>query len=246
MLNDMKINSRKFLVFCYAISGRPALYAHLRYLWPEMTPGGMRGLVAHLVKQRLIFVRYAGKQAQLILSPIGKTWVEEEYFSTQAVASQGCIVLIYPHVKLEEARFKSLRKELSVEMTEISVRVYYAQLPLSDGLLSSLKRRYFSYAAVIALKEWLLGDQNILLNYYLQKNNHYDISSSISTQLKELTDKNTSFLPSKHQSNLIIFSLLDRLFDLIEQKQSHSATENTPSLSGGELLSLFSILFEPI
>jgi hypothetical protein len=93
----MKINSRKLLVFSYALSGKPILYTHLEYLWPEITAGGRRGLVAYLQKQRLITIDYVSKQAQISISAIGRAWVEEEYFSEKKEHShQGSIVLLYP------------------------------------------------------------------------------------------------------------------------------------------------------
>ncbi|MEO6729558.1 MAG: hypothetical protein ABIM99_06580 [Candidatus Dojkabacteria bacterium] len=239
----MKINSRKFLVFAHSLSGKPILYAHLAYLWPELSEGGRRGLVAHLVKQRLISVTYKGKQAQLSLSSIGQAWIEEEFFSRKRSVEPGSLVLVYPEVQLSEPKYKALRRILASEMMELSARTYYTQFPLSEELFSTLKRKYFSLAALVTLREWAIGDQNIFSNYYLQKNSEYVLQSGISSQIKQLIDKKTSFTDANHQSNVAIFSFFDRLFTFIEENRSYEMSKNTEGLSCRELLAIFSELF---
>ncbi len=239
----MKINSRKLLVFSYAISGELVLYSHLVYLWPELSAGGRRGLIAHLLKQRLISVQYSGKTAQIYLSPIGKAWVEEEYFAEAKSQGPGYLVLIYPEISSRDKKLKELKTILSKETSEIAPHTFYSQFPLSDELLSVLKRRYFSHAAVLSIQEWLCGDAKMFINYYLQKNNTDSLLSGVSTQLNELIDKKTMFSDANHQANSYIFSLFDRLFEIIEEKHHLPGDVITVPLSGRQLLAQFKLLF---
>jgi hypothetical protein len=240
----MKINSRKLLVFSYALSGKPILYTHLEYLWPEITAGGRRGLVAYLQKQRLITIDYVSKQAQISISAIGRAWVEEEYFSEKKEHShQGSIVLLYPGVLTTEPKVRQLKALLRQELIELGPRTFFSQSPLSEALISQLRRRFFSLVAVMSIGNWQMGDPNTFINYYLQKNSESNLISGVSSQITELIEKKITFSSASDQSKLQIFSLLDRLFEIIEFKQHHPTQSNNTLKPGRELLALFSSLF---
>ncbi len=241
----MKINSRKLLVFSYALSGKPIHYTHLKFLWPELSDGGRRGLIAHLLKQRLISVSYVGKQAQISISAIGRAWVDEEYFSVRKESfDHGCIVLLYPGVTNTDTKVRPLKALLRRELIELGPRTFFSQSPLSDELLSQLRRRFFSLVAVMSVGSWQMGDPNAFVNYYLQKNSESDLLSGVSNQITELIEKKISFSSASDQFKLQIFSLLDRLFEIIELNQHPSSYGDSSLKPGRELLVLFSSLFK--
>lgn len=241
----MKINSRKFLVYAYALRERKLGYDQLVYLWPEMTDGGRRGVIAHLLKQRLISVTYNGKLANFRLSSIGKAWVEANYAQPHpALPSQaGWLVIIYPSLTTMAPKVKKLKQLLKTECTEFSPKLFFSHQELSTLLLAKLKREFFAQVAVVALREWLMGEPIDFQNSYLQKNGMENSLSGISSELSELIDKKNLFLDMNHQSKLRLYSLLDRLFLLIEQNGEHPLGSQFDFSSAAELLKMFASFF---
>ncbi len=240
----MKINTRKFLVFSYALSGKPVTYAHLDYLWSELTAGGRRGLIAYLLKQRLIFATYSGRTVTFMISSIGKAWVEEQYFRKQAnQESGGKLVIFYPGVSLSDQKIMPFKQLLKNQLMEISPRVYLSTGQLSDDLLSQIKRKYFAYVAVADLREWVVGDPNTFQKYYLHKKELENSLSGLSTELSGLIIEKKCFSLSNHQSNLKILSLLDRIFGVFELSREQSFPGDEIIESGKEILIRYSQLF---
>ncbi len=240
----MKINSRKFLILSYALSGKSLGYEHLEYLWPDLTPGGRRGLIAYLLKQRLISARYEGKKAFFEISSIGISLIEETYFTKKLhEPSQGCFVMLYPDVVLTEPKLVKLRALLKSQCSEVTPKVYFTSVPLSEEFLAHLKKLYFSYIAVFTVREWLLGEKNLFENSYLQKKDGENSLSGISNEVSKLIEEKTSYSHANHQSNVRIFSLYDRVLTIIEGKIPLEAGNDTQSLPAIELLRRFSLLF---
>lgn len=240
----MKINSRKFLILSCALSGKPIEYRHLEYLWPDLSPGGRRSLIALLQQQRLISVRYEGKKALFFLSSIGISLVDEMYFTESLQeSSQGFIVMIYPDMSLSDPKLVKLRALLKAQLSEVSPKVYFSRLPLTEELLSQMRRHYFSCGVVVSLREWLLGEPISFENYYLHRKISDDSLSGVSREVEQLIDEKILFSDANHQSNMRIFSLFDRImtiFDSNAELKQYSIYNTSPAT---ELLRRFSILF---
>jgi len=240
----MKINSRKFLILSYALSGKPIQYDHLNYLWPDLSPGGRRSLIALLLKQRLISVQYEGKKASFYISSIGRSLIEDLYFTnTLHEAAPGFLVMLYPDVVLSEPKIAKLRALLKTQLSEVTPKLFFTSNALSDELLSVLKRSYFSCAAVLSVREWLLGEPKLFENYYLYEKNDENFLSGVSSEIEKLIEEKKSYSHADHQSNLRIFSLYDRVFTIIGSKTDANNAKYSDPTPAIKLLGLFSQLF---
>lgn len=260
----MKINSRKLLVYCYLTSGSNCTYEKLGYLWPEISLGGRRGMIAYLQKQRLISVSYTGKQAIISLSRIGRSWVENNYpilseegngntFPVSADLSPheapltteypGVFVLVSPKAPLNTKQLAALKKFLKSELVQLSTNVCFSAKPLSADYLAQLSTKYYHSVSVVEAKNWLQGDTlQILRDYDAVSANSFS-SSSISKELNELTEKNITFFVSNHQSKLRLFSFFDRIFDFVESAASIEGQNVLENLSSNKLVSRLSKVF---
>src|SRR6188472_3952972 len=78
----MKINSRKLLLFLHSPDLKTPFvgkYEYFDLLFPELSPGGRRSLIHHLLKLGYLTRQAEGREVGFLLSSIGKQWVEQFY-----------------------------------------------------------------------------------------------------------------------------------------------------------------------
>jgi hypothetical protein len=256
----MKINTQKLLLFLYEPQGKvrfEGIYAHLRYLFPDLTAEGRRSLIHHLKKQYLIDVQKKGRETIFQLTPYGRSQGEilfpiltrEENSSKISMdkgnqSFQGNVILFFS-APTQDPHFRFLRKLLEEEGAHsINRGMYLFIQPVPEHVLTLCKKKYFSSVFIFSIAKWELDNHFLLLK---SESHIDDFSSSLSGIGKEmslLTEKKIGFSVSNHQHNLRVFSLFERLFLLFLQKESNFYLQNATTLSFSGFLSQFHQLFK--
>lgn len=169
-------------------------YSYLYDMFPDISHGGMRSIVFHLIQQRAITRLKKGRTTYVQLTTLGVQLVNHYYpvlSQTKSRKSQSeavlCILLNAPK---HDKGFVQLRKILiDREFIRVNQGVYISERAISTDLHSILMREYHSSVSLCKIKEFLIGDYDTLLQPNFSSSHNLEHLSGIGKSIDQLIDK---------------------------------------------------------
>lgn len=196
-------------------------YNQLKLLLPNLTPGGRRSLVHYLKQKHLLRSERLGVESQLSLTPHGRDAIEKLFpaLSARRMRWQGeWSVLIFINGPKGDPNFRYLR-QLLLEHHALSLRrgVYLCPGEFPSQIMNELKQLYVGAVQVLTIDQWRFGDEQSLVEQHYKLSDVIEISSGISKEIEELLKRKKEQKGLTNKTKQQIFSVFDRLFDLLCQ-----------------------------
>jgi hypothetical protein len=232
---DMKINSRKLLLFLYFLkknTPKTFNYQTLTLLFSELSDSGQRALIFQLSKKRLIEKEIHSKETGFRLTSLGEQYLRKKYPILEEPVlprESGWIQIIQKQKSSYDPGFRQLARILRQnKAVQLKKGVYL----LSRQKLAGIEARllpYFQDIVILEVGAVILGEIDDLLfqNDFLR-----DWQRSLSGFSKEVAELIAKELPNQsanHQYKKAFASVWDRFFWLFESfpgKEVVSAESN--------------------
>ncbi len=196
-------------------------YAELELLLPKLTAGGRRSLIRYLADQRLIRTERLGRQTYISLTSHGR-----EALSAQLPAFRegfrrwqgewSC--LTFCEAPAGDPGFRYLRQLLlSHQAFSLSRGVYLYPGTLPSEVQHVCRQLYLGSVVVFTIKEWQFGDERSLVNEQYMLSDVAELLSGISREINLLLGEFENEKELTHSFQKQIFSVFDRLFEIIVQ-----------------------------
>ncbi len=239
----MKINTRKLLLFLYKedeTQQNIITYDHLFYLWNDLSAGGSRSLIHHLQKAKLIQAVKVNGEVGFTLTLVGKQVIAHHY-TLEGIPlreeKDECLLILLASPP-SDPQFRFLLQKVKAEGSMIKKGIYLLRQP-SSQLISLCKEKYYNSVVLTAIKEWVVGDPQLVGQTHLLVQSVNESLSGISTQITRLIDMKNSFSSLNHQEKMVIFSAFDRLVLIFDQLATSPNYSFLAVTSGKQLLSTF-------
>jgi hypothetical protein len=235
----MKINTQKLLILMTSEVNYQINYKHLEFLWPDLSPSGKRSLIAYLIKKKYLYASSDKTNVSFQITEYGKQVIAHYYqpiFSTSTSQQLGESCLILRSAPSFDQQFLRLKRQLLSNGAVQLSKTAFLLLQQSEKITTLCRERYFSSVIIFSIGKWFVGDHDQLLRESFSFPDLFQSLSGISREINGLTQKETSFSLSNHQSKLNIFSVFDRLFSVLQRLRGIPLSGNLSGESGKELL----------
>jgi hypothetical protein len=248
----MKINTRKLLLLLYPLPrdrGKVAVprvgYSQLEQLWPHITPGGRRGLIAQLVRQGALAAQPGPGQVSFQLTEVGKKLAESEFgvlnsLSHPESAAKNWHLLAFLQATAYDPHFRLLNTHLKqMGAVRLNKGLYLLTDQPLPTFLALLQKRYATSTVVFAIHALPHGDWQVLLNKSLLL---YDLQVGLSGISREVNRLIAGQIDKKYaidQSKLRLISAYDRFYSVLNDNPLAISLLARFSLQVKEILELF-------
>jgi DNA-binding transcriptional regulator PaaX len=220
----MKTNTKKLLTWLYSTAEQTAYvtdYSQLELILPDMTEGGRRSLVHYLSQKHLIRSERLGEKTSISLTSHGMDALTVQFpvFSPALQQWDGkWSALVFLNGPKGDLHFRYLRQLLLDQHAFCLTRgmyLYPGEFP--SQITNVCKDMYVGAVMMIKIEEWRFGDERELINQHYMLSDLVEIFSGISSEINQLlrVKKEQKRLTKKSRS--LIFSVFDRLFNVLSQ-----------------------------
>lgn len=224
----MKDNTKKLLTWLYRPQDKDAAqlattidYDQLRFLLPDMTPGGRRSLVHYLSQQHLIRAERLSHQTQLSLTSHGEQALAAQFpvFSRARYDWPGqWSALIFLQAPNSDRHFRYLRALLlNHHAFHLRRGVYLHPGEFPPKILNTCQELYVGHVVIVSWQQWQFGDERSLISHHYMLSDLSEVYSGISREINQLLSEKKQQKGLTHKFYRQIFSVFDRLFSILPQ-----------------------------
>jgi hypothetical protein len=188
----------------------------LEWLLADLTDSGRRSLLRVLIDKELIFSDEISGQTRLAISSYGMSQLEAQIpaLNLELDGWKGdWSLILFLQAPEHDKRFRYLRTQLVKQHCFALKRgVYLYPGPLPAQIKNLLQQDYRSAVAAVTVKQWQIGDQQIIIGREIKLRDLIDVYSGLSRELKSLLNN------FEHRKSLMdrqkqpFFSIFDRLY----------------------------------
>lgn len=206
-------------------------YEMLMFLFPDLSPGGLRSLISLLKKKHLLIGGTAGGSVGFRLSPYGEIMIQKKFpflnkfklaqvtsdISFSPELSEGedhCLILGKP--RSGDPHFRLLKKVLTkYRFQNIQRGIYFLRGHLPEELVELCREKYFSAVLFFSVGSWHLPNSYLYFNDFRSYSDVSIALSGISKRLSILTEKKEVNSERNHQQKSLLISVFDQIFLLL-------------------------------
>lgn len=218
----MKQNTQKLLVWFYAPEGQPRReldYQQLKYVLPEMSPGGRRSLIHFLTKKLLVRTQRFNNHTTITITSHGVDALVSQFpvFSKEMQSWQGeWSMLIFLKGPKGDPHFRYLRQLLLDQHAfSLSRGVYLYPGELPSQVSNLCREMYVGAVSVVKVNEWTFGDERGAVDEHYMLSDIAEILSGISSEINQLLEVKKEQKRLAKKLSLQIYSVFDRLFNVL-------------------------------
>lgn len=215
----MRTTSKKLLLWLYPTQpGWTGKWKDLAFLWPDLTAGGRRSLIAHLQREQLIAVENVLGESVLRLTDHGQRVVHSEFpaLSTSLEHWDGVwALLIFLTAPTADPRFRNLRKvvlEQGAGQLTRGVYMYPREFPVP--IQQMCQQLYRGRVVIHSVHGWQFGDERSMVEEMFLLSDAAETLSGISRELDQLLNNSIPNFGWSHSQKQHMFTVYDRLHAL--------------------------------
>ena len=218
----IKANTKKLLIWMYKPEDPKRLIPieHINYLWPQLSSAGKKSLCRYLKEKELIDIVRDGVGEKLILTNYGRSVLEDAFPNLRSFWGNwrgqwlGIVLLNSPSQDPEFRQLRSLLKKYGA--IPLTRAVYLCSEIHADKLTSQLLNNYYQSVYIWRLGSLIFGNDKKLFSLPNESKSALLVYSKISNEVSDLLDKKQEKKALTNRQKTQIFSIFNRLFDLIE------------------------------